>query len=291
MTVNPRTDYILGSTDAEHERLIYQARRLAPMTEAFFREAGIGPGQRVLDLGSGVGDVAMLAARLVGPSGTVVAIERDTRSVNRARTRAAEAGLDNVTFIETDIAHLTSGEKFDAAVGRFILQFLPDPVATLRSLADNVKLGGSIAFQEPSWAPFLAFCRDLPLCSACAQLMYEVAERRGVHMNMGRDLFKAFRDAGLPAPRMRLEMELGHEAEFTRWISDAFSSSVRPQVQKLNLAVEGIGDLDTLEKRVRAEVAAANTVAPWLAVVSAWTRTHSDAEPLYFPVPLPHSQA
>ena len=68
-------DYLLGSSDAEHQRLIRQAIRLAPVTESFFREAGIGPGQRVLDLGSGVGDVAMLVAQLVGPSGEVVAID------------------------------------------------------------------------------------------------------------------------------------------------------------------------------------------------------------------------
>ena len=74
---DPRSLNALGSTDSEHERLIRQAARLAPYTERFFREAGIGPGQRVLDLGSGVGDVAMLAARLVGPSGEVVAVERD----------------------------------------------------------------------------------------------------------------------------------------------------------------------------------------------------------------------
>ena len=78
MTTSRRSaDYPLGNTDAEHRRLIRQAARVAPITERFFREAGIGPGQRVLDLGSGVGDVAMLVARLVGPSGEVVAIEAD----------------------------------------------------------------------------------------------------------------------------------------------------------------------------------------------------------------------
>src|SRR5437870_10647016 len=66
------TSYVLGYTNSEHERLIRQAARIAPVTERLFREAGIGPGQRVLDLGSGVGDVAMLAARIVGPSGEVV---------------------------------------------------------------------------------------------------------------------------------------------------------------------------------------------------------------------------
>src|SRR5438045_414293 len=63
--------YALGNTDAEHERLIRQAAILAPLTERFFRQACIGPGQRVLDLGSGVGDVALLAAGLVGAAGGI----------------------------------------------------------------------------------------------------------------------------------------------------------------------------------------------------------------------------
>src|SRR4030088_294455 len=134
-TTNPAAQYALGSTDAEHERLIWQAARLAPLTERFFRGAGIGPGQRVLDIGSGVGDVAMLAARLVGPSGEVVGVERDTRSIARARARTAEAGLHNVTFTQSDVCQLSGDKPFDAVVGRFILQFLPDPVAALRSLS------------------------------------------------------------------------------------------------------------------------------------------------------------
>ena len=48
-------DYFFGNTDAEHERLIRQAIRLAPVTERFLRDVGIAPGHRVLELGSGVG--------------------------------------------------------------------------------------------------------------------------------------------------------------------------------------------------------------------------------------------
>src|SRR6266516_1064002 len=107
-------DYPLGHTDAEHERLIRQAARVAPVTERFFREAGIGLGQRVLDLGSGVGDVAMLAARLVGPSGEVIGIERDSRSIARAGVRVAEAGLHNISFTQSDVSEIPDGEPFDA---------------------------------------------------------------------------------------------------------------------------------------------------------------------------------
>src|SRR4029077_18642984 len=114
-TIRPFTDYPLGNTDAEHERLIRQAARVAPTTERFFREAGIRRGQRVLDIGSGVGDVAMLVARLVGSSGEVVAIERDPRSMTKARARVSEAGLHNVSFIESDVDEIRHGEPFDAA--------------------------------------------------------------------------------------------------------------------------------------------------------------------------------
>ena len=117
MIVNsPASPYALGSTDTEHERLIRQAARVAPLTERLFREAGIGSGQRVLDLGSGVGDVAMLVARLVGPSGEVVGVERDPRLIARARARVAEADLRNVSFAQSDVHQIQSSKPFDAAV-------------------------------------------------------------------------------------------------------------------------------------------------------------------------------
>src|SRR5689334_22694616 len=122
---NSTSGYALGYTDAEHERLIWQAERAAPLTERLFREAGIGLGQRVLELGSGVADVTMLAARLVGPSGEVVGIERDARSIARARARVAEAGLPNVSFVQCDVSQFASDKLFDAVVGRLILMYLP----------------------------------------------------------------------------------------------------------------------------------------------------------------------
>lgn len=269
--ISSASQYALGSTDAEHERLIRQAARLAPLTEQLFREAGVGPGQRVLDIGSGVGDVAMIAARLVGSSGEVVGIERDPLSIARARARMAEAGLRNVSFTQSDVSQIPESKPFDAAVGRFILQFLPDPVAVVRSLSRLVRPGGVIAFHEPQWTPFLTLLEPLPLSFACASLVRETLQRSGATTEMGLSLHRIYQEAGLPAPTMRMEMLLGDDPEFTRWIFDLFCT-VRLQSQNLGLSLEKLGDLETFPDRMQAEVAAANTVVPWVALVGAWSR-------------------
>jgi ubiquinone/menaquinone biosynthesis C-methylase UbiE len=267
---NPIRDYALGNSDAEHERLIRQATRLAPLTERFLRDAGIGPGQRVLDLGSGIGDVAMLAARLVGPSGEVVGVERDLRSITRARVRATEAGLHHVVFTQSDVCKLPSDKPFDAAVGRYILMYLPDPVTVLRSLCQVVRPGGVIAFQEPSWDPVLALSAKLPLWSACSSLIIETFRRCGVNAEMGPSLYAVFREAGLPAPAMHMEVLLGNDQDFTRGMYDLLCS-LRPQTQKVNLNFEALGNFKTLPERLQAEVTASKRVVTWLAVVSAWS--------------------
>ena len=69
-------EYVLGHSDRELERLSTQARLIEPITREFFIEAGIAPGMRILDVGSGSGDVTLLAADLVGDKGSVVGVDR-----------------------------------------------------------------------------------------------------------------------------------------------------------------------------------------------------------------------
>ena len=276
MTANDhRSLYALGSTDSEHERLIRQATRLAPYTERFFCEAGIGPGQRVLDLGSGVGDVAMLVARLVGPSGEVLGVERDPRSITRAKARVAEAGVRNVTFTQSDLSQIASTRLFDAVVGRFILMYLPDPVAVLRSLSRLVRPGGVFAFQESSWAPIFAISTHLPLWSTALSLMCETFQCSGADPEIGLSLYRIFQEAGLPAPEMRMEIPLGDDSDFVRWGYDVICS-LRQQNQQVNESLEKLGDFDTLLERLQAEFAASNRIASWMAIVGAWSHKPID---------------
>jgi ubiquinone/menaquinone biosynthesis C-methylase UbiE len=271
MTKSHRSaDYPLGHTDAEHERLIRQAARVAPITERFFREAGIGPGQRVLDLGSGVGDVAMLVARLVGPSGEVVAIERDPKSIAKARARVTDAGFHNVSFNESGVDEILDERPFDAAVGRFILMYLPDPVATLRSISQVVRPGGMLVFQEPDWVPVLAHLAKLPLWSATASLI-DRTMRVSANHDMGTELYHTFVEAGLPEPTVRMELPMGKESYLAQWYYDTLYSLL-PQAEQLNMPIESLGSLDTLVQRLQDEVAESKTVACWFASVGAWCR-------------------
>lgn len=196
VTSNHISGYVMGYTQAEHDRLIRQSAHIAPITERLFREAGIGPGQRVLDLGSGVGDVAMLVARIVGPSGEVIGIERDTSSIERANARVAAAGLSNVAFRHSDVDQIASDIPFDAAVGRFILMYLPDPVSVLRSVSRLVRPGGVLAFQEPSFALVPALAAHLPLWSAVLSIGCEALRRAGANTEMGLALYRLFQEAG-----------------------------------------------------------------------------------------------
>jgi SAM-dependent methyltransferase len=267
--------YALGNTPAEHERLAWQAARFDPYSERFFREAGISENQRVLDLGSGAGHVAMLIARIVGPSGAVVGVERDPGSIALAQARVAAAGLRNVAFTRSDVRDLTIGDPFDAAVGRFILMFLPDPVRVVRSLTDVVRPGGVIAFHEVSWAAFLRRSAATPLCGACARLIHDTFQLTGANTEMGPALGAVYRDAGLPKATMTSEMLLGNAADLSRWLVDLVQV-LRPQIEHCGLTFDGIGPMETLFQRLLAELTASNDVVGGPDIVGAWSRTRSE---------------
>src|SRR5215472_4232198 len=141
--------YVLGHSDRELERLRVQAKLVDPITRQFLIEAGIAPGMRILDVGSGAGDVALLADNLVGSAGQVVGVDRSAVALATARSRAEKQSLTNVTFYESELSAMVFDQPFDAAVGRYVLCFQPDPVSTLRVIAKRVRPGGIILFHEP----------------------------------------------------------------------------------------------------------------------------------------------
>jgi ubiquinone/menaquinone biosynthesis C-methylase UbiE len=270
-TAEADSPYILGHASVEHARLIRQAALVDPFTERLFRDAGIGPGQRVLDVGSGVGDVAMLAGKLVGPSGEVVGVERDRTAIATARARVAEAGFSNVSFLESDARDVARDDSFDAVVGRAILSYVPDAAAVLTSLVALVRSGGVVAFQDIWPASMLHSTAHLPLRARCVSLIDRILRRAGVHMDMDLVFYRAFQDAGLPAPNMRIEVPAGDGPNVVRWLYD-LCCTLFPLVSAEDLAASGIGELDSLESRLEAERVAARSFATCVGLVGAWSR-------------------
>jgi hypothetical protein len=83
--------------------------------------------------------------------------------------------------------------------------------------------------------------------------MYETIRRSGANPEMGLALYQIFQEAGLPAPAMQMEVPLGDDPDFIRWMYDVMCS-LRPQIQQLNLPLEKLGDFDTLLGRLQAVI-------------------------------------
>jgi SAM-dependent methyltransferase len=275
------TVYALARSREEYERLGRQAAFLNGTTERLFRAAGIRPGMRVLDVGSGSGDVAFLVAELVGPEGAVVGVDVDAAALEVARARAASLGLHNVTFADADVrtnqfgAGLDGDDGFDAAVGRLVLMYLTDPAEALRSIAAHVRPGGTIAFQEIDIDPAIA-ARSLPeatLWNQTGRLITETFGRAGVQVRMGAQLFGAFVAAGLPTPMMNDEALIGGGPDFAgyAWMAGVARALAPAMVKLATGAVDRLG-FDTLADRLRDDAVAAGAVVWTPSFVGAYAR-------------------
>lgn len=121
-------------------------RSVAAASEAMLDATGIGPGMRVLDIATGVGEPALAAARRVGPRGFVLGTDFVEPMLAFAREKAAAAGLHHVEFRCVDGEALAEPPgSFDAVTIRWGLMFMPDASACLRRAREALKPGGRIA--------------------------------------------------------------------------------------------------------------------------------------------------
>ena len=267
--VNPiPSDYILGYSHAEQDRLIRQATLLAPITERLFREAGIGPGCHVLDIGSGMGDVAMIAARLVGSSGEVLGIEQNASFVARARERVAAVGFRNVSFIQADANAMAVERPFGAVVGRLVLNHNPDPVTMLKSAKKLLTPGGICAFQEIAVSPALAVAAGLPLWAQVVTRIHEMIHKSGMKPDAGLALHRIFQEVGFCRPHIHLDVPFTQDASIAQLQVDLLRTLAGYHAASLS----DLGDLETLVERIHSEAESARAASGFMAIVSAWSR-------------------
>ena len=269
--------YALGHSEQELQRLSHQGQVFGPFTRQLFEEAGVSQGMRVLDVGCGSGDVAFLAADLVGPSGEVVGVDRERTAVDWANARAHSRGTQNAKFVEGDPAEMEFDRQFDAVVGRLVVMYYPDPVDTVRKLMRHVRPGGLIVFQE------------IDLANACSMPVAPLFERSmtwikqtlsgtGARIQMGLELYPVFVAAGLPGPSMRIDALIGGGPQCPLFeVVAELIQSLLPVMEELNIASAAEAQASTLAERMRDEVVALNGIVRSAGFIGAWSRKwHSD---------------
>ena len=248
--------YTLGRTSHETTRLIEQSRIYGESTTRLCKRAGITEGMRVLEIGSGAGDVALTLAELVGPEGQVIGVDVNAAILETARRRAADADICNVKFIAGDARTLDFPDKFDAIVGRFVLMYMADPGEAFARFVTHLKPGGIAAFQEPEYTLYPGLLHpDTPLMNQCIRWILDVFEHSGAHLDMGIGLYRAFVEAGLPPPAMHLQSPIGAAETWTgyRYMATIFQSLL-PLLETYGLATAEQVGVDTLASRLRQEV-------------------------------------
>jgi ubiquinone/menaquinone biosynthesis C-methylase UbiE len=111
-------------------------------SEAIFPTLPVKPGDKIIDAGCGFGDTAIKLARLIGPSGSVLAIDCCDAFLEFGRKEAEAAGITNVTFLAEDVQTYRFEPLHDFCFSRFGTQFFENPVAGLRNMRTSLKPGG-----------------------------------------------------------------------------------------------------------------------------------------------------
>ena len=265
--------YALGRTAEETERLQAQAAFVQPFTERLFRDAGIGRGMKVLDLGSGAGDVALLAARLVGSEGEVVGIDTNPAILETARGRARDAGCSNVSFVAGDIRELSLPQDFDAIVGRYVLLFIPDPDAVMRSIVDHLRPGGIAAFQEPDLTQAPYAHPSSSLLDQVWQWISVAFRESGADTEMGLKLRNLYLGAGLSDLHLEADRFIGGGASWGGYGHLAgLVTSVLPFLETRGIATTEEVQPETLAERLRDDIVSREGVVMWLTLVRLWGR-------------------
>jgi arsenite methyltransferase len=132
--------------------------------------AALKPGDVVLDLGSGAGFDALLAARQVGPTGRVIGVDMTDAMLEKARANAAKAGLSWVEFRKGDIESLPlEDSSVDVAISNCVLNLVPDKDTAFREIHRVLKPGGRLSVSDMAWEvePPASVRRDLEALVGC----------------------------------------------------------------------------------------------------------------------------
>ena len=201
-------EYVLGTHDAEVERLAFQHSVWREEVLRAWQSAGIGAGARVLDIGAGPGFASLDLAELVGDSGRVVAVERSRRFLDLLDGEVRARGLTQVATAELDLMHdplphAGAGGGFDAAWCRWVACFVPDAALLVRRMAEALRPGGRVVFHEYSEYGTYGLLTRQPAVAGFVAAVFESWRAQGGEPDIARVLPRMLADAGLSITHVR----------------------------------------------------------------------------------------
>lgn len=262
---------VIARSRAEVDQPDLLARAFEPLTRTLFAEAELQAGMRVLDVCSSAGDVGFLAREIVGSEGHVTGFDCTPAAVTYANERAAFRGLANVNFVEARFDDLPFGQDFDALVGRLVLMYRRDPVVDLRSLVRCLRPGGLVVFQELDMLPG----RTVPPAAVVDDVrawLLDTFARAGIELAMGPKLYATFTAAGLSPPQMRVDGFIGGAESMAPALVANVARMLMPQAEALGAITAKEVQIDTLEERMRVDLAGTGGVMSTPLVIGAWAR-------------------
>jgi SAM-dependent methyltransferase len=149
MTTSNEREYVLGTGDAELDRLGLQHSVWRGDAVEAWQIARFRPGSTILDVGCGPGFAALDLADLVRPGGHVIAIDQSQRFLDHLNEQCRARGVTNVTTVHADLTSFAFDDlRADGAWLRWVLAFVPDPRAVLARLAGALSPRACIAIHE-----------------------------------------------------------------------------------------------------------------------------------------------
>ena len=269
-----RRAYVCGHAPRELDRLALQSRIYDGVTRRLLARAGVAAGDSVVDLGCGGGDVALLAADVVGPGGAVVGVDRSAAAVAAATARAADRPA--LRFVVADLDVWQPAAPVDAVIGRFVLMHQADPVALLARARRWVRRGGVVAFVESDNAacrPGIHSQPHSPTYQQIVEVWQATIRAAGAHLDMGTRLADAFLAAGLSTPAVEADVYTSGDptSPIFRFAVESLRSMV-PMASAAGIPVPAATEIDGLEARLRDEVTATGGVLSAPPAYGVWAR-------------------
>lgn len=191
-------DYVLGTHDAEVDRLAFQHDVWREDAHSAWRRAGVASGSRVVDIGAGPGFATLDLAEIVGPAGRVLAVERSGRFAELLRGEVARRRIDCVDVVEADLMLEPIGiGHADMAWCRWVACFVPDPALLVRRMAASLRRGGSAVFHEYVEYGSYQLLPDGEPIDAFVEAVSESWRRQGGEPDIARSLPRLIGEAGL----------------------------------------------------------------------------------------------